>query len=395
MSENNANEAQSLSIEEEYELWKSNVPLLYDFVSETSLTWPSLTIQWLPSNEPVDSCRQELLLGTHTTDYEENYLKIAAVDLPKELLASTVGHDELSNDNKSKISIIRKYKHDGEVIRARYMPSDSNIIATINGSGEVFIYDRSKPKAEGLIKRLSHHKENGYGLAFNPIVPGILVSASDDSTVAIWDISSSVKPKNVITAHNYVVNDAKWHELDGNILGTVSEDNRLLLHDERSLSKPIRTLETASPFNTLAFSKHNTNLFAAAGTDSQVYLYDMRNTSIQLHSMVGHQASVTSLEFSPHIDGILCSSGNDRRVVIWDLTQIGAEQAPDDADDGVPELMMMHAGHKSGVNEFSFNRQIPWLMGSVEEDNIVHVWKLSKKLTSSDIPAVKDIHSLE
>ena len=37
---------------------------------------------------------------------------------------------------------------------------------------------------------------------------------------------------------------------------------------------------------------------------------------------------------------ILASSGSDRRVNIWDLGRIGAEQTPEDAEDGPPELLV-------------------------------------------------------
>lgn len=133
-------------------------------------------------------------------------------------------------------------------------------------------------------------------------------SASDDYTVAIWDNLSVKKAKDVISFHKDIVNDTKWHEFDENILGTVSEDISLTLYRKRSVSDPMISIITKSPFNTLAFSKHSNNLFAAAGTDSQIYLYDMRNVLSALHTMVGHQQPVTSREFSPSSDGILCSS---------------------------------------------------------------------------------------
>ncbi|AET38531.1 Hat2p Ecym_3012 [Eremothecium cymbalariae DBVPG len=384
-----------LTVDQEYELWKSNVSLMYDFVSETKLTWPSLSIQWLPSvdaNVPLK--QQEMILGTHTSGDENNYLKIAAIDLPYEVVGLP-DEDNSSEPVKSMIKVTKKFEHEDEVIRARYMPKNDKIIATINGKGKIFIYDRSKSKSEGLCKTLSYHKDNGYGLAFNPQIEGELLSASDDTTVALWDINSTDRPVSIVMNHTDIVNDSKWHEFDENIFGTVSEDKTLQVHDKRSLSNSAQVLPVEKPLNALAFSKHSKNLIAAAGTDTRVYLYDLRRLSEPLHTMAGHQDAVTSIEFSSHKDGILCSSGSDRRLFIWDLTQIGAEQAQEDADDGVPELMMMHAGHRSAINDFSFNPQVPWLIASAEEDNVVQVWKISKKLVSNIIPEYTDLKSLE
>lgn len=387
---------ESLTIEEEYQIWKTNVPLLYDFVSETKLSWPSLTTQWLPIASDTPITRQELILGTYTSGEDENYLKIATIDLPIEVINPDLvdkTHDP-EKHIRSNIRITKKLKHEGEVTRARFMPQDPNLIATINGTGKIFLFDRSKEN-DALISRFSFHTKNGYGLCFNPNTKGELISGSDDHKIALWDISSNnTVPVKIINTHSDIVNDCKWHEFDMNIFGSVSEDNLMQLHDKR-LEIPTTFVKMHSPLNTLAFSKHSHNLFSAGGTDSLIYLYDIRKTSTTLHTISGHHDSVTSLEFSPHKDGILCSSGSDRRVFLWDIFQIGAEQAPEDTEDGLPELMVMHAGHRSPVNDFSYNWNIPWLMASVEEDNLIQLWKVSTKLTNPDLSQIYNADYLE
>lgn len=383
-----------LTIDEEYQLWRSNVPLMYDFVSETNLTWPTLTLEWLPGSS--QSTRQELILGTHTSEEEPNYLKIAAIDLPDEVVPGTEDreHDGVT---KSNIKIIKKFRHEQEVTRARYMPQENNIIATINGSGTVFLYDRLKDGDEGPVSTLSYHEENGYGLSFNPKDKGKLLSGSDDSKIALWDVTTgSTKPISTWEAcHEDIVNDCKWHELDSYTFGSVSEDGTLQLHDQRVKDSVTDKITTPCPFNTIAFSKHSTNLFAAAGTDSLIYLYDARRSSNALHAMPGHEGNVTNLEFYAEKDGVLMSSGEDRRAILWDLMEIGAEQVPDDADDGAPEVLMIHAGHRSPINDFSMNPNIPWLMATAEEENIVQVWKCSSKLPKVGGPPAVDVKMLE
>jgi histone-binding protein RBBP4 len=34
---------------EEYKIWKKNSPFLYDTLYSHALTWPSLTVQWMPN----------------------------------------------------------------------------------------------------------------------------------------------------------------------------------------------------------------------------------------------------------------------------------------------------------------------------------------------------------
>ena len=423
---------EGISVEDEYKLWRSNVPMMYDFVSETKLVWPSLTLEWLPGSSassvgrtgPEEGyIRQELLLGTHTSGEEENYLKIAAIDLPMALCDTKEDNDNDNNDEKkllapnsefeprkSNIKIIKKFPHDLEVTRARYMPQDPDIIATMNGAGRISLYNRSKPPSRQPIGRFSYHTDNGYGLSFNPNDTGKLLSGADDGKLALWDVMSSTrKPiQTWETVHKDIVNDCRWHNFNSQLFVSVSEDKTLCLHDLRLRSNGeigvvASRIKVDSPFNSAAFSYHSEYLMCAAGTDSNVYLYDIRrmssnnssgnitsldgsssssSSSLPLHTMQGHADAVTNVDFYSLEDAIVVSSGSDRRVIIWDLSQIGAEQTHEDAEDAVPELMMVHAGHRSPVNAFSLNidERFKWLVASTEEDNVVQVWKCSSRL---------------
>jgi histone-binding protein RBBP4 len=44
-------ESENQVINEEYKIWKKNVPFLYDLVITHELDWPSLTVQWLPKKD--------------------------------------------------------------------------------------------------------------------------------------------------------------------------------------------------------------------------------------------------------------------------------------------------------------------------------------------------------
>ena len=50
-----------------------------------ALEWPTLTMQWMPDKEVFAEkgfTRHRLLLGTHTSGQDNNYLQIATVNLP-------------------------------------------------------------------------------------------------------------------------------------------------------------------------------------------------------------------------------------------------------------------------------------------------------------------------
>jgi histone-binding protein RBBP4 len=101
----------------------------------------------------------------------------------------------------------------------------------------------------------------------------------------------------------------------------------------------------------------------------------LRNLKLKLHSFEGHRDEVTTVAWSPDEEPIFASAGSDRRVIIWDLSRIGNEQTPEDAEDGPPELLFMHGGHTNRVSDISWNPSDPWVLCSAAEDNIIQVWQ--------------------
>ena len=79
---NSEDSAEDRLIQDEYKVWKKNSPFLYDKVFTHSLEWPSLTVQWM-NEAATDNERQvsihKLILGTHTSDDEQNYLMVGEV----------------------------------------------------------------------------------------------------------------------------------------------------------------------------------------------------------------------------------------------------------------------------------------------------------------------------
>lgn len=72
---------------EEYKIWKKNTPFLYDLIITHALEWPSLTVEWLPEREEPsgkDYALQKVIIGTHTSENERNYLMLAQVQIPLE-----------------------------------------------------------------------------------------------------------------------------------------------------------------------------------------------------------------------------------------------------------------------------------------------------------------------
>jgi histone-binding protein RBBP4 len=366
---------------------------MYKSVSETALLWSSLTVDWFPSSESRDGMvNQQVVLGTYTSGTDKEYLSIGTARF-------LISKD--AKGTNSQLVINKRIDHDGEVNRARIMPQNPNIIATASVSGDVYLFDHTKfpdnPSGEFRpTATLAYHTENGYGLSWNYLEEGKLLTSSDDSKIALWDVNNPDTVLHTFNAHKDIVNDVEWHRLNPNLFASVSDDKWLYIYDLRTQSDLAgRVKAHDEPVNSLAFSPFSTYMLATVSGDQTGALWDSRNLSLKLHSLEGHGDSVTSVNWHPQADGVLATAGADRRIILWDITRIGEEQAPDDAEDGAPELLFMHGGHTSSINDFRWNPQHPWTAISVSDDNIAQVWTPSANIVERHIADVIPDSSLE
>jgi len=84
----------------------------------------------------------------------------------------------------------------------------------------------------------------------------------------------------------------------------------------------------------------------------------------KVHCFENHTDEVVKVEFSPFNTAVFASSSKDRRINIWDISKCGTEVK--DIQDGPSELLFVHGGHKSTVDDFSFDLNMEFLIASVE-----------------------------
>ncbi|KAK2079793.1 hypothetical protein QBZ16_002188 [Prototheca wickerhamii] len=358
-------EVEERLVNEEYKVWKKNTPFLYE-------------------NTEQGISKQQLVLGTHTSEGEQNYLMRAEVLLPlEETETDNRGYDEERGEvggfggPTGRINIVQQINHDGEVNRARYCPQNHFLIATKTVSANV-------PDI-----CLTGHKNEGYGLSWSSLEEGYLLSGSDDAQICVWDVRAATQANRTLGAlrvyqgHAGVVEDVAWHPSHASLFGSVGDDKKLIIWDMRKPADAAidRSLDAhAAEVNCLAFNPFNEFVLATGSADRTVALWDLRNTSRKLHVLESHTEEVFQVGWSPQHETVLASSGADRRLMVWDLARIGDEQSPEDAEDGPPELLFIHGGHTAKISDFAWNAQDEWVMASVAEDNILQIWQLAENI---------------
>ena len=401
-------------INEQYKNWKVNSRFLYDVCLSHALEWPSLTVQMLPTPPGSDSKSQKqrkLLLGTHTSENEQNYVLMVNVVLPGDDEDQDEGQEAATGENwhqepnskppPARVDVLKRINHEGEVNRARYMPQKPSIIATKGPAAEVYVFDEAeqprKPPTDGActpLLRLAGHTKEGYGVCWNTNVAGRLVSASDDATVCVWDTEATPGNKQAVEAlgvykgHTSVVEDVAWHMSAPTIFASVGDDKQLLIWDELVPDRsPVQSVSGhAAEINCLAMNPFNEHLLATGSADKTVALWDRRNMDAKLHSFEVHDDEIIQVQWSAKYATILASCSTDRKVAVLDVSRIGIEQTKEEAEDGPPELLFQHGGHTSKVSDLGWcpDPDDPWLVASVADNNMLQVWQMASHIYSED-----------
>jgi WD40 repeat protein len=164
----------------------------------------------------------------------------------------------------------------------------SSHIATAAANGKVILYDLNRANVE--LTRLHEHNRQVHKLAFNPHQGYLLLSASRDTTVRLWDLRdmrrdvSTCRSRDQYSGINGGIRDVQW-----------------------------------SPTDAVEF---------AFGTDNgNIQRWDFRyNKGPKQRITAAHDQRIcTSIDWHP--DGKhLLSSGHDKTVKVWDLSADGRRQ---------------------------------------------------------------------
>lgn len=371
-------------IQAEYMQWRKNVQYLYDMVLNHALDWPALSVQWFPDySRSNNETTQRLLVSTHTSGQELEYLQIMSVNFPDLITEDLEEIDPSFSDSKFKT--IQKIPVEDEVNRAKYNPMAPNLIATRSDSVDLFLYDYtrhlSKSKEPNPDLVLKGHTKGGYGLDWSFIDKNILISSGEDNLICYFDINKtegnqkSVECLKKYKKHTSVVNDISFNRFNPNIFSSVGDDKNLIIWDRRMENQVLIRDAHNLDVLTVEFNPLEEFILATGSADSCVKVWDVRYFDKPLYTLVFHKKGVNQVRWSVHMSSVIASASSDRRVCLWDLSKVGVIAEDEEGfEDGPPELIFIHGGHTNAVTDICWNPLEKWEIASVAEDNILQIW---------------------
>eukprot|EP00501_MAST-03F_sp_TOSAG23-6_P002066 GSMAST32.ASY1.ANO1.2157.1 assembled CDS len=218
------------------------------------------------------------------------------------------------------------------------------------------------------------HTSAVLGLSWNASQRNLLLSASADHTVKLWDVSEG-RCALTMRHHNDKVSSVRWNPVETSVLASCSFDRSAVVLDVRSHLEGLK-LSLLDDAEELQWNPHNPALLLTATESGAVCCHDVRVASSSkgkdqnrstLWTLQAHNKSITSLSLSPLIPGILATSSVDKSVKVWDIS-------------GPKPICIASKNMQIGpLYSASFNPEHPFLLSVGGDDGRLAVWETSEQ----------------
>lgn len=191
------------------------------------------------------------------------------------------------------------------VARSGEIRADSRVLVAGDDSGKMQVFDVAGGSRAVVLKTWHVHKQPVWVTKWSPTDLTMLMSASDDKTVRIWDLPGQQPTRQFVGHQDYVRSGAFMPGglgASSNMLVTGSYDATVRIWDSRVPTGSVLTFKHAAPVEEVLPLPTGTTVLAAA--DNAISVLDLVAAK-PLRVITNHQKTVTSL----------CLASNGKRVV--------------------------------------------------------------------------------
>ncbi|KAF9949312.1 WD repeat-containing protein 24 [Mortierella alpina] len=145
-----------------------------------------------------------------------------------------------------------------------------------------------------------------------------IATIGTNGPIVIWDIGTHNKIDRTIKEHTRSVNRICFSPQDPNMLLSASSDSTVRLWDLRARDKTGLVMETKDIVREVQFNPVSMHDIVAGYESGNIQRWDLRNLSTSEKKFMAHMGFVTSLDYHPN-GRFLASGGRDRTIKVWDM----------------------------------------------------------------------------
>lgn len=222
--------------------------------------------------------------------------------------------------------------HAGPVLDFDFNPFDESIIATASEDSTIKLWQIPEggltANISTPVQDLTGHSRKVTLLRFHPTASNALLSASSDQTVKLWDIEKGLDINSNGDVHENLIQDIVW-DYHGNQYAISSKDKAVRLVDARTgtTSSIIENAHEGTKSFKLTYLGQSNKLVSVGFTKSslrQFKIWDPRNTREELLRVEIDQAAGVIMPFYDADTGLLYLSGKgDGNVRCYEISNEG------------------------------------------------------------------------
>ncbi|KAF0686415.1 Aste57867_21786 [Aphanomyces stellatus] len=237
--------------------------------------------------------------------------------------------------------------------------------ATLGGEAnstfrDVAISKAMRKKHKAALKPGSH-QDAVLGLDWNASHRNMLASASADTSVKIWDVTTQ-QCMHTMSHHTDKAQSVKWNPTEATVLASASFDRSLIVLDGRA-PNAFAKFALSADVESMTWHPHSPSTLVASTEDGIVVGYDVRTNAAPLFRFQAHDTAVSAISFSPSIPGLFATAGTDKHVKIWDLENQARPLCVASKDMQVGELLALQ-----------FYKDSPFLLGVGGTGGVLALW---------------------
>ncbi|KAI9091560.1 WD40-repeat-containing domain protein [Phlyctochytrium arcticum] len=210
-------------------------------------------------------------------------------------------------------------------------------IATAATNGAVVVWDLNRPNVQKLERILTEHTRAVNRISFHPTEPVLLLSASQDGNMRLWDLRAKSIARNAFEGKAESVRDVQFSPVSPFEFVAAFENGTIQKWDIRYPSTYERKW---SAHNGLALTVDwhaDGRWVASGGRDRQIKIWDMKSESRKPLHAIQTIAPVSRVQWRPGHETQLasCALSTDFRIHVWDVGRPFIPQYSLEAHEGV------------------------------------------------------------
>lgn len=160
-------------------------------------------------------------------------------------------------------------------------------------------------------------------IAWSHIDVNVLATSATNGAVSIWDINKFGRNKQLHVYHDHdrTTHAVTFHQSDPFLLLSASQDSTLKLFDLREKSSCLLTFNSTESVRDVKFNPFNSNAFASVSENGTVQLFDLRRADKFLQQFTAHSGPIYCLDYHP-TQPWLATGSRDKLIKVWNMSSV-------------------------------------------------------------------------